>query len=81
MGFQGKLCIHPEQVAVINAAFSPSPEQVAWAHRVVDAFKAAEASQSAAIQLDGQFVDYPIVYQAQRVLATDANIKRNAPRH
>lgn len=80
MGFQGKLCIHPDQVAVINAAFSPSPEQVAWAQRVVEAFKAAEASQSAAIQLDGQFIDYPIVYQAQRVLAADANIKRNAPR-
>jgi citrate lyase subunit beta / citryl-CoA lyase len=80
MGFQGKLCIHPDQVAIVNAAFSPSPEQVAWAHRMVDAFKAAEASQSAAIQLDGQFVDYPIVYQAQRVLAADANIKRNKPK-
>jgi citrate lyase subunit beta/citryl-CoA lyase len=80
MGFQGKLCIHPDQVAAINAAFSPSPEQVAWAQRVVDAFKAAEAAQSAAIQLDGQFIDYPIVYQAQRVLAADANIKRNAKR-
>ena len=80
MGFQGKLCIHPDQVAIVNAAFSPSPEQVAWAARVVDAFKAAEASQSAAIQLDGQFIDYPIVHQAQRVLAADANIKRNAPK-
>jgi citrate lyase subunit beta/citryl-CoA lyase len=80
MGFQGKLCIHPDQVAIVNAAFSPSPEQVAWAHRMVDAFKAAEASQSAAIRLDGQFVDYPIVYQAQRVLAADANIKRNKPK-
>ncbi|HEY0912593.1 MAG TPA: CoA ester lyase [Bradyrhizobium sp.] len=80
MGFQGKLCIHPDQVAVVNAAFSPSAEQVAWAQRVVDAFKAAEASQSAAIQLDGQFIDYPIVHQAQRVLAADANIKRGAPK-
>jgi citrate lyase subunit beta / citryl-CoA lyase len=80
MGFQGKLCIHPDQVAIINAAFSPSPEQVAWAHRIVDAFTTAEAAQSAAIQLDGQFIDYPILYQAQRVLAVDANIKRNAPR-
>jgi citrate lyase subunit beta / citryl-CoA lyase len=80
MGFQGKLCIHPDQVAVVNAAFSPSAEQVAWARRVVDAFKAAEASQSAAIQLDGQFIDYPIVHQAQRVLAADANIKRGAPK-
>ena len=80
MGFQGKLCIHPDQVAVVNAAFSPSAEQVAWAQRVVDAFKAAEASQSAAIQLDGQFIDYPIVHQAQRLLAADANIMRGAPK-
>ena len=33
MGFQGKLCIHPDQVAVINTAFSPSAEQIAWAQR------------------------------------------------
>jgi citrate lyase subunit beta/citryl-CoA lyase len=81
MGFQGKLCIHPDQVAVINTAFSPSAEQVAWMQRIVEAFKAAEASQSAAIQLDGQFIDYPIVYQAQRVLATEASIKGNTPAH
>lgn len=69
MGFQGKLCIHPDQVAIVNAAFSPSPEQVAWAQRVVDAFKAAEAVQSAAVQLDGQFIDYPIVQRARQVVA------------
>jgi len=80
MGFQGKLCIHPDQLAIINAAFSPSPEQLAWAQRVIDAFKVAEASHSAAIQLDGQFIDYPIVHQAQRVLAADANIRRNTPK-
>jgi citrate lyase subunit beta / citryl-CoA lyase len=74
LGFQGKLCIHPDQVAVANAAFSPSSGQVAWARRVVDAFKAAEDSGSASIQLDGQFIDYPIVYQAQRVLDADARI-------
>jgi citrate lyase subunit beta/citryl-CoA lyase len=68
-------------VTVINAAFSPSAEQVAWAQRVVEAFKAAERSQSAAIQLDGQFIDYPIVYQAQRVLAVEASIKENTPAH
>jgi citrate lyase subunit beta/citryl-CoA lyase len=74
LGFQGKLCIHPDQVAVANAAFSPSAEQVAWARRVVEAFQAAEDSGSASIQLDGQFIDYPIVYQAQRVLEADARI-------
>jgi citrate lyase beta subunit len=66
--------------AEIIAVRACQPCQVR-AQRVVDAFKAAETSQSAAIQLDGQFVDHPIVHQAQRVLATDANIKRNISRH
>ena len=70
MGFGGKLCIHPDQVAAANAAFTPSPEQVARARRIVDAFHAAESSGAAAIQLDGQFIDYPFVYQAQRILET-----------
>lgn len=70
MGFQGKLCIHPDQVPVVNSAFTPSPEQVTRAQAIVDAFAAAESSGSAAIQLDGQFIDYPILYKAQRVLAT-----------
>ena len=69
MGFQGKLCIHPDQVAVINDTFTPSAEEVRRAQKIVDAFAASESSGSAAIQLDGQFIDYPIVYQAQRVLA------------
>ena len=69
MGFGGKMCIHPDQVPVVNAGFSPSPAQVAYARRVVEAFEAAEAAGSAAIQLDGQFIDYPFLYQAQRVLA------------
>ena len=70
LGFQGKLCIHPDQVAVVNAAFGPSADQVALAVRVVEAFQAAEASGSAAIQLDGQFIDYPFLYRAQKVLQT-----------
>lgn len=74
MGFQGKLCIHPDQVPVVNAAFTPSDAQVSRAQRVVEAFQTAEAAGSAAIQLDGQFIDYPFLYQAQRVLAAMARI-------
>lgn len=70
LGFQGKLCIYPDQVPVVNAAFSPTAAQVARARAVVAAFDTAEAEGSASIQLDGQFIDYPFVYQAQRVLAT-----------
>jgi len=68
LGFQGRLCIHPEQVEPVNAAFSPSAEEVARAERVVAAFRAAEAKGSAAIQVDGQMIDYPIVREAERLL-------------
>ena len=69
LGFQGKMCIHPDQVPVVNRAFSPAAEDVERARRIVAAFEKAEAEGLASIQVDGQFVDYPIVYRAQRVLA------------
>ena len=75
LGFQGKLCIHPDQVPVANAAFTPSAPEVARARRIVAAFEDAEAAGSSSIQIDGQFVDYPIVHQARRVLAAIARIE------
>ena len=67
-GFQGKMCIHPNQIAVVNRVFTPSEAEIAFAERVVAGFARAEAEGSAAIQLDGKFIDYPILYRAQRVL-------------
>jgi citrate lyase subunit beta/citryl-CoA lyase len=69
IGFQGKLCIHPDQVPVVNERFRPSEKELARARRIVEAFAEAEREGLAAIQVDGQFVDYPIVYLAQRVIA------------
>lgn len=69
LGFQGKLCIHPDQVPVVNDLFSPSGQELAHARRVIDAFAEAERQGLAAIQVDGKFVDYPIVYLAQRLIA------------
>ncbi|MCP5150326.1 MAG: CoA ester lyase [Ectothiorhodospiraceae bacterium] len=81
LGYQGKLCIHPEQVGPVNAVFSPTPEQVARARRYVAAFEAAEAAGSASIQVDGFFIDYPIVEQARRLLAAaDAIATRESAR-
>jgi len=68
LGFQGKMCIHPNQIPVVNRVFTPSAAEIAFAERVVDAFARAEAEGSAAIQVDGKFIDYPIVYRARRVL-------------
>jgi citrate lyase subunit beta/citryl-CoA lyase len=79
-GFQGKMCIHPDQVPVVNNIFTPSAAEIAFADRVVAAFTEAEASGSAAIQLDGQFIDYPIVYRAQRVLQKVAAIRARGGR-
>ena len=69
MGFHGKLCIHPDQVAACNEAFTPSAAEIEQAHAIVTAFAEAEARGLASIQVNGQFIDYPIVYKAQRILA------------
>ncbi len=65
LGFGGKLCIHPKQVAIVNAAFSPTGEQIAWARRVVDA---AAAAAGAAVAVDGKMVDAPVLARARRLL-------------
>src|SRR5712691_9027530 len=67
-GFQGRLCVHPDQVPLVNAAYLPTEEEIARADRIVAAFKQAEAKGAAAIQVDGQMIDYPIVYRAQALL-------------
>ncbi|HYF08648.1 MAG TPA: CoA ester lyase [Acetobacteraceae bacterium] len=69
LGFQGRMCIHPDQVPVANAAYSPPEAEVARARKIVAAFAESEAQGLASIQVDGRFVDYPIVQRAQRILA------------
>jgi citrate lyase subunit beta / citryl-CoA lyase len=64
-GLGGKLCIHPQQIAPVHAAFAPSAEAVAWAQRVI---AADAASGGAAVQLEGRMVDAPVVLQARRTL-------------
>ncbi len=66
LGFGGKLCIHPQQVGPVNAAFSPSPAEIEWAQRVV---AACEASAGAAVAVDGKMVDRPVLLRAQALLA------------
>lgn len=68
LGFQGKMCIYPPQVERVNAVFTPTETEVAFAKRVVAAFEQAEREGSSSIQLDGYFIDYPIVYKARRTL-------------
>lgn len=66
-GFTAKLCIHPDQVAVVNRIFTPSPEAVARARRIVQAF--ADAGDAGVIGLDGQMLDVPHLKAAKALLA------------
>lgn len=66
LGFGGKLCIHPRQVAPVNAAFLPTPDELKWAQRVLAAF---EASHGAATAVDGKMIDKPVVERARRIAA------------
>jgi citrate lyase subunit beta / citryl-CoA lyase len=67
-GFQGRLCVHPDQIAPVNAAYLPSDAELARAERIVAAFRQAEAKGEAAVQVDGEMVDYPVAYRAQALL-------------
>jgi citrate lyase subunit beta / citryl-CoA lyase len=69
LGFTGKACIHPAQIAVVNEVFTPTAAEVAWARKVVQAFDEAERQGLAAVALEGQMLDYPVVEKARRLLA------------
>jgi citrate lyase subunit beta/citryl-CoA lyase len=66
-GFSGRIAIHPDQVEVINRAFTPDEAELAFARRVIDAF--ANAGGAGAIQLDGKMLDRPHLTQAQKLLS------------
>lgn len=68
-GFDGASCIHPAVVPILNQAFAPSAEELAWARKVVEADAAAQREGKGAYMVDGRFVDAPIVERARRVLA------------
>ena len=66
-GFTGMLAIHPSQVAIINAGFTPTPEQIAHAQKVVDAFAANPGA--GVLQVNGKMIDAPHLKAALAVLA------------
>jgi citrate lyase subunit beta / citryl-CoA lyase len=65
LGFGGKLCIHPKQVAAVNEGFGATAEEMAWAERVVEA--SAKAG-GAAVSMNGEMIDRPVVARAQVIL-------------
>lgn len=70
LGFKGKLCIHPGQVELANAGFTPSDEEVERAERMLAAYDIGIASGVAAIDFEGQMVDEPLAVQARQILAS-----------
>ncbi len=68
MGFDGKQCIHPAQIATTNRLFAPAPEEVDWARTVVEAYEQASAAGRGAISVNGKMVDAANIRMAQTIL-------------
>jgi citrate lyase beta subunit len=69
LGYDGKLCIHPRQVEIVNAVYTPSAEEVERARRIIDAFERASAEARGVLALDGMMIDAPLVAAQRKVLA------------
>jgi citrate lyase subunit beta/citryl-CoA lyase len=67
IGFDGKICIHPSQVPVVNEAFTPTTERIEWARRVLDAAEAAEREGRGVFRVEGEMIDAPLIGQAEQV--------------
>ena len=69
LGFSGKQVIHPNQVPVVQEAFTPSAEAIAYTRRIVETFEASQKEGKGAYSLDGKMIDMPLLKNAQKVLS------------
>jgi citrate lyase subunit beta / citryl-CoA lyase len=69
LGFDGKTLIHPQQIVPCNEAFSPAPEEVAWARKIIAAFELPENKGKGVIQVDGRMVEILHADMARRTVA------------
>ncbi len=74
-GFDGKTLIHPSQIETCNRVFSPSPDQIAWARTVADAFAQPENAALGAIRVNGKMVERLHLAQAERILAVQGVVE------
>jgi citrate lyase subunit beta/citryl-CoA lyase len=70
LGFLGKSCIHPSQIAMANAVFRPGDEEIAHSMRVLEAAEAARAAGTGAFVVDGRMIDPPFFQRAEAIVAT-----------
>ncbi|MTD53112.1 HpcH/HpaI aldolase/citrate lyase family protein [Amycolatopsis pithecellobii] len=77
MGFAGSVVFHPRQVPIVNEAFSPAEEDVAWAAKIVELVKAEAAKEEAGtiVVVDGDMIDGPFVVNAEEILARHERIR------
>ena len=68
MGYDGKLAIHPRQVPILDAAFTPNEDRVDWAERILAARDEARADEEAVFVVDGEMIDAPQIRRAERIL-------------
>ncbi|GAB7008217.1 HpcH/HpaI aldolase/citrate lyase family protein [Halorubrum trueperi] len=67
LGYDGKMAIHPAQVAPITEAFTPDDDEIEWAERVLDARDEAEREGRGVFRVDGEMIDAPLIAQAERI--------------
>lgn len=77
-GFTGKACIHPSQIAIAHELFTPSPQAIAHARRVVEAAEAAALGGDGVTSLDGHMIDRPVLERSRRLIAA-ATSRINPP--
>ncbi len=76
LGFTGASVIHPSQIAILNAEFRPSPEEVSQARKILAAFEEAAKGNRGAIEVDGKMVDIPVVDRARGIVERHEAIER-----
>lgn len=74
LGFLGKTCIHPSQVAIANDVFRPTDEEIAHALRVIEATRDADAKGVGAYVVDGKMIDIPFVRRAHAIVASACSL-------
>jgi citrate lyase subunit beta/citryl-CoA lyase len=74
LGFTGKSCIHPRQIAAANEVFGPNADELAWAERVDAAARRAEAEGHGVVVLDGRMIDAPFIQRARHLLQASRGV-------
>lgn len=78
LGYWGKSCIHPSQIALANEVFRPSDAEVAFALRVLEAYRQADARGAGAFTVDGRMIDVPFIRRAEAIVAVSRRMASKA---